>query len=148
MKKDVQKYKPLGDLFDLKREMDSLFNSRFPSSFFDSYFSDDTWAPLIDIVEDKECFSVTVELPGLKKEDIDISIDDSTLIISGKRESKKEEKEKTYHRIERSYGSFYRAISLPRDIDENKIKAAFNDGVLEVSLPKSDKSKKKQIEIK
>lgn len=148
MKKDVQKYKPLGDLFDLKREMDSLFNARFPRSFFDSYFSDDTWAPLVDIEEDKDAFTVTAELPGMKKDDINISIDDNTLVISGKRESKKEEKEKTYHRVERSYGSFYRAISLPRDIDENRIKAAFNEGVLEISLPKSDKSKTKQIEIK
>ncbi len=148
MKDELKKLKPMSDLFDLKREMDSLFSTRFPKSFFDSYFSDQTWTPVIDIEEDKDQFTVSAELPGMKKDDIDISIDDNIIIISGERASKKEEKEKTYHRIERAYGKFYRAISLPRDIDESKIKASFNDGILVVCLPKSEKSIKRQIEIK
>ncbi|MDY6788022.1 MAG: Hsp20/alpha crystallin family protein, partial [candidate division WOR-3 bacterium] len=125
-----------------------FFGSRLPGSLFDNYFSEDTWAPLIDIEENKDEFVITAELPGMKKDDIDISIDNNTLVISGEKEAKEEKKEKTYHRIERSYGKFYRAVSVPRHIDPEKIKAGFEDGVLEVKLPKSEKAKSKKIEIK
>lgn len=148
MGKEIKKYSPLSDLLNLRKDMDDFFGSRLPGSLFDNYFSEDTWAPLIDIEENKDEFVITAELPGMKKDDIDISIDNNTLVISGEKEAKEEKKEKTYHRIERSYGKFYRAVSVPRHIDPEKIKAGFEDGVLEVKLPKSEKAKSKKIEIK
>lgn len=147
MSKEIDKYRR-NDMYDLRKEFDDLFNFKFPRSFFDRYFTSDTWAPLIDIEESKEAFNVKAEVPGMKREDIKITVDNNTLVIEGERKSEKEEKEKTYHRIERSYGKFYRAIGLPREIDESGIKAKYEDGVLQIELPKTEKLKSKQIEIK
>ncbi len=147
MKKEIEKYRPFGDIFDLRKELDSFF-SRFPRSFFDNYTQDESWMPLVDIEETKSDFIIKAELPGLKKDDIKINLDDNVLTIEGERKSEKEDKEKTYHRIERFYGKFYRAISLPKGIDENNIKAKFENGLLEITLPKSEKIKSKNIEIK
>lgn len=147
MSKEMDKYRR-NDMRDLRKEFDDLVNFKFPGSIFDRYFTTDTWAPLIDIEESKDSFNVKAEIPGMKKEDIKITVDHNTLVIEGERKSEKEETNKTYHRIERSYGKFYRAIGLPREIDETGIKAKYEDGVLQIELPKSEKLKSKQIEIK
>ncbi|MDY6787828.1 MAG: Hsp20/alpha crystallin family protein, partial [candidate division WOR-3 bacterium] len=85
MGKEIKKYSPLSDLLNLRKDMDDFFGSRLPGSLFDNYFSEDTWAPLIDIEENKDEFVITAELPGMKKDDIDISIDNNTLVISGEK---------------------------------------------------------------
>jgi HSP20 family protein len=106
------------------------------------------WAPLVDISEDEKEYVIKAELPEMKKEDVKVTVHDDVLSISGERKSEKEEKDKKYHRIERSYGSFYRSFTLPEDADGAKVAADYKDGMLKIHLPKSEKAKPKMVEVK
>jgi HSP20 family protein len=106
------------------------------------------WAPLVDIMEDEAGYVIKAELPEVKKEDVKLTVQDGVLMLSGERKFVKEEKDKKYHRVERAYGSFVRSFSLPEDADEDKVTADFKDGVLQVHLPKSEKARPKNIEVK
>jgi HSP20 family protein len=105
-------------------------------------------APALDIYEEKDDIVVKAELPGMDKGDIEVDISDSELTLKG--EKKKEEKieEKDYYRCERSYGAFVRSVELPRDVQADKVKASFKNGVLEVRLPKTEEAKAKEIKVK
>jgi HSP20 family protein len=105
------------------------------------------WSPLVDIIEDEKEYLIVTELPGMKKEDVRLTVENEVLAISGERTFEKEEKGKKYHRVERAYGSFVRSFSLPEDADGSKVIADFKDGMLRVHLPKSEKAKPKAIEI-
>jgi HSP20 family protein len=106
------------------------------------------WAPLVDITEDDKEYLIKAELPEVKKEDVKLAVHNDVLTITGERKYEKEETNKKYHRVERSYGSFTRSFALPEDADEGKVAADFKDGVLKVHLPKSEKAKPKSIEVK
>lgn len=106
------------------------------------------WVPSVDISETEAEYQIKAEIPDVKKEDVKVTVEDGVLTIQGDRKHEKEEKGKKYHRIERSYGSFVRTFSLPDVIDEDKVKAEFKDGVLNLSLPKSEKAKPKAIDVK
>ena len=103
--------------------------------------------PTVDLVETEGQFEVTVDLPGLKPEEVTVELKSGELWISGKREEEKEEEGKTYHRVERSQGEFRRVLPLPESIDEEKINAHFENGVLKVVVPKSEEVKSKRIEV-
>lgn len=107
------------------------------------------WRPAVDIQEDKEKYTVHAELPGVRKEDVKIDLDDGVLTLRGERkmETKEEDKNHRYTRVERQYGSFVRRFPLPKDVDQANIKATFKDGILEVKLPRSEKSKGAEILI-
>lgn len=106
------------------------------------------WAPSVDIVEDDKEWLVKADLPEVKKEDVRVTVEDGVLTITGERKFEKEEKDKKYHRIERSYGNFLRSFALPDAADGSKVNAEFKDGVLKVHLPKSEKTKPKTVEVK
>lgn len=106
------------------------------------------WAPTVDITENNEEFQIKAELPEVKKEDVKIRIEDGVLSISGERKQEKEEQNKKFHRVERSYGSFMRSFTLPTNIDETKIRADYKDGVLTLRIPKSAEAKPKAVEVK
>ena len=106
------------------------------------------WAPRADISETDAEFCITAEVPGIKREDVKINIEDHVLNIRGENKQEKEEKGKTFHRIERYYGSFSRSFSLPENVNEDKIDAVFKDGVLTLTIPKTEVKKPKAIEIK
>ena len=106
------------------------------------------WAPFIDIVGDEKSCLIKVELPGVKKEEIKVGIQDDVLTISGVRKYENEEKGKKFHRFERAYGSFARTFNMPKDSDGEKVSAEFKNGILKVRLPKTDKVKPKQVEVK
>ena len=106
------------------------------------------WVPSVDISESDGEYQIKAEIPDVKKEDVKVTLEDGVLTIQGERKHEQEEKGKKYHRIERSYGSFVRTFSLPDVIDEEKVKAEFKDGVLNLSLPKSEKAKPKAIDVK
>jgi len=131
----------------LRREIDRLFEEPFgflaPStSFFEG------WTPAVDIYEDKDKYTVKAELPGMKKEDIDVSLDGNTLTISGERKEEQEKKEGEGYRSERFFGRFQRSATLPATVQANKIEAAYKDGVLTIVVPKSEEAKPKQIQVK
>jgi HSP20 family protein len=106
------------------------------------------WSPVVDIYDKGGEVVIHAELPGMKKEDIDIRVENNVLTIRGKKERKEEVKEDGYFRSERAYGAFSRSFSLPTSVDVKKIAAEYKDGVLTLSLPKADEAKPRQIEVK
>jgi HSP20 family protein len=135
-----------GKLFGLRNELDRLFDSPFSELARGSQLLS-VWNPALDVYEDKENVTVTAELPGMKKEEIDVSLHDGSLSISGER--KREEKfagAETY-REERFVGRFQRTLTLPSAVDGAKVKAQYKDGILTITLPKAEEAKPKQIEV-
>lgn len=106
------------------------------------------WSPQVDISEDDKEYLVKADLPEMKKEDVKVTVEDNVLSISGERKAEKEEKNKKFHRIERSYGTFLRTFTLPEDADAKKIAAEFKDGVLKMHLPRTPAAKPKPVEVK
>jgi HSP20 family protein len=106
------------------------------------------WAPRVDIAETDKEFLIKAEIPDVKKEDVKISVEKGVLTIRGERKQEKEAKDKKFHRIERFYGAITRSFSLPDNVDENKIEAAFKDGILNLQTPKTEEVKPKAVEVK
>jgi HSP20 family protein len=106
------------------------------------------WAPALDISERKDAYLVTVELPGLKPEDLDITMEDGLLTIQGERQFIAESSEQQFHRVERRYGAFRRAITLPAHVMAEGIQASFEDGVLQIMVPKAEEAKPKHIQVR
>jgi HSP20 family protein len=106
------------------------------------------WAPSVDIIEDEKEWLIKADLPDVKKEDVKVTVEGGVLSISGERKFEKEEKEKKYHRVERSYGSFMRSFTLPDGANGGKVSAEFKDGVLKVHLPKDEAAKPKAVDVK
>jgi len=135
-----------GALARLHDEMDDLFDSFF-RGLDRPFFGYKTW-PAIDIAETENEFVVKAEVPGCKADDIDISVHGSTLTISGEKKQEEERKEKGYYHVERSYGSFRRDLSLPADIDTDKIEAECKEGILSITLPKAETAKPVKVKVK
>jgi HSP20 family protein len=106
------------------------------------------WAPALDISERKDAYLVTVELPGLKPEDLDITMEDGLLTIQGERHFTQESSEQQYHRVERRYGAFRRSITLPAHVTAEGIQASVEDGVLQILVPKAEEAKPKRIQVR
>ncbi|MCC5789307.1 MAG: Hsp20/alpha crystallin family protein [Opitutales bacterium] len=106
------------------------------------------WSPRVDISETDKAFIIKAEVPEVNKEDVSVSFENGVLSISGERKQEAEEKGKTFHRVERHYGSFCRSFSLPENVDDENIKATFKDGMLKLEIPKIEKAKPKAIEVK
>jgi len=133
-------------LATLHHEMDDLFDSFF--SGLDRPFAGYKAWPAIDVAEEDNAIVVRAEVPGCKAEDIDISVFGNRLTISGEKKLTEEKKEKGYYHVESSYGSFRRELTLPTDVDQDKIDAVCKDGVLSITLPKAEKSKAVKVKIK
>jgi HSP20 family protein len=133
-------------LSKLRKEMDDLWGRFFGDAGF-PILSEPVWAPALDVKETKENIVVTAEIPGLNAKEVEVTISGDMLTIKGEKKQEKEEKDESYHLIERRYGLFSRSIRLTTDVDAKNIKAAHKEGVLTISLPKSEKAKEKQIKI-
>ena len=138
----VRSGQPLHGLFD--RVFDNFWND---ADFVSDTQTSRTWVPAIDIYEGTEAFLATADLPGLKKEDIEISIEDNVLTVSGERKFEESKDNGTFRRVERAYGSFRRSFTLPRGVDPAKVEAKFEDGVLTLNIPKSEMSKSRKIAV-
>jgi HSP20 family protein len=131
--------------FGLRREVDRLFDDIFGMTAMQAQT---TWAPPVDIRESDSDLTVTAELPGLRAENVEVTCDNGVLTIRGeKSESRKEGEEGRWHLVERSYGSFARSFQLPQGVDESKIEAGFEDGLLTVRIPKAALPQPKKISI-
>jgi HSP20 family protein len=135
-----------GGLSTLRNEIDRLFDASWPELARTSGFLGGT-TPALDVFEDKENLVVKAELPGMKKEDIDVSLHDGSLSISGERKSEEKWQEAEVYRSERFFGRFQRVVPLPAAVDARKIKAEYKDGILTVTLPKSEEAKPKHIDV-
>jgi HSP20 family protein len=138
---------PFVEVSDLRKRMDDIFGEFFGPTPFAMAATEAVWSPLADVHETKDGFQLQVELPGVKQEDIQVSMVGDTLTLKGERKRETEVKEDNYHRIERSYGTFQRSIVLPTVVDPNRIKATYRDGVLEIQLPKKEEAKPKEIKV-
>lgn len=135
------RWRPTTDLWDpftgfedIRREMNRVFDTAF--------------APALDIVEEKDNFLVKIDLPGLSKDDVNVTVQDNFLTVKGERKHDVEKKDENFYHRERVHGTFSRTIELPTRIDAGKVLATFKDGVLHVTLPKTEEAKPKQIEVK
>ncbi len=142
----VVRWRPMREMNSLQREMNRMFDSFFADT--DENAMESTWYPSVDIRETGENIDVFAELPGMKKEDIKLSVRDNVLHLSGEKKRTEEEKDSNFHRVERIYGTFSRSFTLPARVDMNKVNAVFKDGVLHLTLPKAEEEKPRQIEIK
>ncbi len=131
----------------LRQEMEHLFD-RFFEPRWDELPTLGEWAPRLDVSETKDAVMVKVEIPGVEQKDINISLQDQTLTIKGEKHQETEEKDERWHRVERSYGSFLRAVRLPTAVDGGKVTATFKNGLLTVTLPKTAAAKGTPIPIK
>jgi len=132
--------KDMGNLFEKFLEKNSL-----PAKEF---FTEKGWFPKLDVSEGKSNITVKAEIPGVDAKDIDLSISGKILTINGEKKEEKEENEKNYHRVERSYGSFYRTVELPAEVDSVNVDASYKKGVLTIELKKTKESEVKKIEVK
>ena len=138
----------LGDLERIQDEMNRLFDfslARRPGKTLD--LLERVWSPAIDVFESKDNIVVKADIPGMTKDEIKITVHGNTLVIQGEKKREKEVKEDNYIRSERIYGGFYRAITLPETVDAANVKANYKNGVLELSLPKKEEAKPKEIKV-
>lgn len=133
---------------NLRREVDRLFTEFFPTrEEGDSDFLSAVWSPRMDLSETDDTYYVKVDLPGLTKEDIAVSVKNHQLIISGERKSETRKEGENFLRVERSHGSFYRSIPIPETAKVDEVAAKFKDGVLNIQIPKTAEEKARKIEV-
>ena len=135
-----------GRLTDLRDEIDRLFESPLAEMARTSHLLSG-WTPVLDLYEDKDNLLVKVELPGMKREEIEVSLHEGSLSISGERQSEEKHKDADVYRAERFFGRFQRTVSLPSPVAADKVKAQYKDGILTITLPKTEEAKPKHINV-
>jgi HSP20 family protein len=143
----VMRWDPFRDLNILQDRMNRLFDDAGRGWKGDEAVATTTWSPAVDIFETEGDIVVKAEIPGMDANDITLHLENNVLTLKGERRFEKETKEENYHRIERSYGTFSRAFSIPSMVDDEKIRADYKEGVLKIVLPKKEQAKPKQIRI-
>jgi HSP20 family protein len=144
----IIRWDPFRDVVTLRERMNRMFEDIFSGRAEEGKeMTTSTWAPSVDIFETEKELVLTAEIPGIDEKDVEIKIEDNTLSLKGERKFEKETKEENYHRIERSYGSFYRAFTLPNSIDPEKIQATHENGVLKITMPKRDELQPRKVKI-
>jgi len=145
---NLVKWNPMREMETLQNRINRLFDGNFfPTFSLDDDMSLGNWRPVVDIYENEDTVVVKAELPGVDKKDIKVDLKDGVLTLSGERSHEKEVKEENYYRKERAFGRFHRSFAVPAEIDPDKIKAEFKDGVLKVEIPKPEEQKPKKIAV-
>ena len=145
---NLVKWEPFKDLLTFQFGLNRFFEDSFRGvRESNGSLAAAAWSPAVDIYETANELVLKAELPGIDQKTIDVQVENNTLALRGERKLEKETKEENYHRVERSYGSFYRSFSLPSTVDQEKIRAEYNEGVLTLTLPKREETKPKQIKV-
>jgi HSP20 family protein len=142
----VNRWDPFQDLQAFREEMNRTFNRWFGREEQEERPTP-RWAPTLDVAESDDAYHIDVEVPGLKPEDIDVTIDQGMLTVKGERRSEEETRERQYHRIERRYGAFRRSITLPSHVDASRVEATYDNGVLRLTVPKTQAAQPKRITV-
>jgi HSP20 family protein len=144
------RWEPVRELSSLQGEMNRLFNTFFdaPSTPGNGGASGRRWVPAMDLVETDDSFVLRADLPGLTEEDVAIEVEDDVLTISGERKAEHEEHREGFYRVERTFGSFRRSLTLPDGVDAEAVQAGFDKGVLEVRIPKPEERKPRRVAIR
>src|SRR5580765_2141068 len=140
----ITRWDPFREVVALQNRMNSLFRDLNDG---DSPLTTASFVPAVDIYEDAQKVMLKLEVPGIEEKDLDVRVENNTLTVKGERKFEKEEKEENFHRIERRYGSFYRAFTLPSTVDTENVKASYNAGVLKLELNKKAEAQPKQIKV-
>lgn len=144
----LRRYEPWSVLNQLQNEMNRLFDpSRTFANGDVADIATSEWLPAVDIKEEPQRFLIRADIPGVKAEDLDVTMEHGVLTIKGERRAEKKEEKSGYHRVERAYGTFYRRFSLPDTADANLISAKLNEGVLDVEIPKQEKVQPRRINV-
>lgn len=143
----IIRFDPFRDLVTLREKMNRLFEDAATSRGEEKDLISSSWSPSVDIYEDEHQLVLMAEVPGISEKDVEVKIEDSLLSIRGERKMEKETKEENYHRIERAYGTFLRSFTLPNYIDQDKIRAEHENGVLKITMPKKAELKPRKIRI-
>lgn len=143
----IVRYDPFRDLRTLQEEVNRLFSTNMTRAFDDEGIGRGAWAPSVDIYENKDHIVLEAELPGMKQEDFDLSVENNVLTLRGERRFEKTDETDNYHRVERSYGAFTRSFTLPQTVSAEGATAEYNNGVLRVTLPKREETKARRIEV-
>jgi HSP20 family protein len=143
----ITRWDPFRDMFALQNRVNSLFQEFNRGQGETDALTTAAFVPAVDVYEDEHKIVLKLEVPGMKQEDLDIRFENNTLTVRGERKFEKEEKEENFHRIERRYGSFYRAFTVPNTINTENIKAGYEAGVLRIQLEKRAEAKPKQIKV-
>lgn len=144
----LRPWRPLRELEATDRFFEDLFGrSLLPAGWRRTPYMEKEWAPALEMFEKPDKFVIKAEMPGIKEEDIEISVSDNTLTIKGEKKAEKEVREEDYYFSETSYGSFFRSVSLPSNVNAEAIAASIDDGVLEVDIPKVAEVKPKKISV-
>jgi HSP20 family protein len=147
MDMELVPWRPFGEISSFRGEMDKLWDRFFGQRPLEGTFGEE-WIPSVDISETEDNFLIKAELPGLETKDVKVSISGDLLTIKGEKKEEKEEKDEHHHFKERYSGSFARSFRIPVNVKSDKVEAAFDKGVLKVTLPKAEEARKKEIEIK
>ena len=142
----ITRIDPFRELATLQDRFNSLFQN-FAEVSGKEQLAQGTFVPAVDIYEDEHSLVLKLEVPGMNEEDLNVSLENSTLTVSGERKFEKEEKEENFHRIERRYGSFTRTFRLPNTVDAEKVEAGYDKGILKITLAKRAEAKPKQIKV-
>jgi HSP20 family protein len=143
----IVRYDPFRDLRTLQEEVNRLFSTNLTRSFGDEGIARGAWAPSVDIYENKDQIVLEAELPGMKQDDFDLSIENNVITLRGERRFEKTDETDNYHRVERSYGAFTRSFTLPQTVSAEGATAEYNNGVLRVTLPKREETKARRIQV-
>jgi HSP20 family protein len=143
----IVRWEPLRELGSLQNEMNRLFDTVFDAPAPGNGGTLRRWMPPMDLVEAGDHFVLRADLPGMREEDVKIELEDGTLTVSGERKAEHESNEEGYYRVERAFGSFSRSLTLPKGVDADAVSASFDNGVLEVRIPKPEERKPRRIEI-
>ena len=143
----IVRYDPFRDLRTLQEEVNRLFSTNLTRAFGDEGIGRGAWAPSVDIYENKDQIVLEAELPGMKQDDFDLSIENNVITLRGERKFEKTDEGDNYHRVERSYGAFTRSFTLPHTVSAEGATAEYNNGVLRVTLPKREETKARRIQV-
>jgi HSP20 family protein len=143
----IVRYDPFRDLRTLQEEVNRLFSTNLTRGFGEEGIGRGAWNPSVDIYENKDHIVLEAELPGMKREDFELSVENNVITLRGERQFEKKEDSDNYHRVERSYGSFTRSFTLPQTVSAEGATAEYKNGVLRVTLPKREEAKARRIEI-
>ena len=143
----IVRWEPFRELATIQNEMNRLFNTAFDAPPGGNGGTARRWVPAMDLVETDDHFVLRADLPGLSQDDVNIEVEDRVLTVSGERRAEHESKSEGYHRVERAFGSFSRSLTLPKGVDPEAVTASFENGVLEVRIPKPEERKPRRIEI-
>jgi HSP20 family protein len=143
----IIRWDPFQELNLITSRMNRLFHDTYGQGSTEENLTTSAFVPPVDIYEDEHNITLKIEVPGIEQKDMDVRLENNTLTVRGERKFEKEEKEENFHRLERRYGSFYRAFTLPNTVDADSVKADYDNGLLKITLAKKAEAKPKQIKV-